>query len=266
MIDRGRFEADGFVAGIPVLDADGVARYHDALLALYGGIPEDLHRYMINLHGVLGWAAELGRHPRILDAVEAVLGSDLLLWKSKAFVKFPGPGNVAWHQDLPHWNLEPNRAVTAWVALSEVTEANGCVQVIPGTHQGGSRASAAGNDANSLLSAGLQFAVDDAEAARAAPMPLHAGEISLHHGMIVHGSGPNLTDAPRVGIAFVYAPADVRQRSAPDRHVVLVRGEQRNGDFFPQDAPPAGDAAVQLAEAADYFAKLRSGEIAYNVR
>jgi ectoine hydroxylase-related dioxygenase (phytanoyl-CoA dioxygenase family) len=266
MIDRAAFERDGFVAGIAALTDDEVARYRAALLDLYSHVPEDVHRYMINLHATLSWAADLARHPRILDAVAALIGADILLWKSKAFVKFSGPGNVGWHQDLPHWNLDPDMAVTAWVALSDVTPANGCVQVLPGTHQCGSRASEASADENSLLSAGLQFEVSDAEVAAAVPMALRPGEISLHHGMIVHGSGPNETEAPRVGIAFVYAPANVRQRSAPDRHVDLVRGQDRNGGFFPVDPPPAGEKQAQLAAAMDYFEKLRSGEIAYNVR
>lgn len=266
MIDRPAFERDGFIAGVAALTEEEVACYRAALLDLYAHVPQDLHRYMINPHAVLSWAADLARHPRILDAVAALIGDDILLWKSKAFVKFPGPGNVGWHQDLPHWNLEPDIAVTSWVALSDVRLENGCVQVLPGSHLRGSRASAASDDANSLLSAGLQFEVNDDEVAAAVPLVLRAGEISIHHGMIVHGSGPNETAEPRVGIAFVYAPATVRQRSAADRHVDLVRGQERNGGFFPIDQRPAGEMTAQLAAANDYFDKLRTGKIAYNVR
>ncbi len=263
---REAFARDGFVAGIPALAADEVARYRDALMEVYAALDPALQRHFINLHAVLGWAAELGRHPRILDAVAALIGPDLLLWKSKAFVKFPGPAHVAWHQDVPHWNLQPPETVTAWVALSEVTEENGCVRMIPGSHRAGSRASVASADPASLLSAGLQFDVSEAEQRAAVPVPLRAGEISLHHGMTVHGSPGNLTTAPRIGLALVYAPAHVRQSSAPDRYVVVVRGRERNDGFFPADPPPAGDRAMQLAAAADYFGRLKSGEIAYNVR
>ena len=265
MIDRGRFEREGFVAGIPALSAEELARYRPKLLGLYDALPTELHKHFINLHGVLDWAAALGRHAAILDAVEALIGPDILLWKSKAFVKFPGPAQVAWHQDLPHWNLVPAEAVTAWLALSDSNEGNGCVRAIPGSHRNGARASKAVSDPNSLLTAGLEFNVGADEAGRAAPIVLRAGEFSLHHGMLVHGSGENRSAAPRLGIAFVYMPAHVRQASAPDRHVVLVRGRDRAG-FFPADPPPAGAAAAQLAAAGDYFARLRSGEIPYNVR
>jgi len=260
------FARDGFVANIPALSPAETAQARDALMALYAALEPGLQRWFINLHAVLGWAAGLGRHPRILDAVAGVLGPDLLLWKSKAFVKFPGPGHVAWHQDVPHWNLVPPRTVTAWVALSDVTEENGCVRMIPGSHHAGSRASVAAADPASLLSAGLQFDVAEAEQRAAVPVPLRAGEISLHDGMTVHGSPGNRTAHPRIGLALVYAPADVRQAGAPDRHVVLVRGAARNGGFFPADPLPAGDEAAQHEAAAGYFARLRSGEIAYNVR
>jgi len=266
MIDRARFERLGYVAGLPALSPPEVARYRAALMRLYETLPENLQKHFINLHGVLDWAAELGRHPAILDAVEALIGPDIFLWKSRGFAKFPGPGHVAWHQDLPHWNLVPNEAVTAWLALTDVHEANGCVRVVPGSHRGGSRASQAEADPNSLLSAGLQFAVSETEAAEAAPMLLEAGQFSVHHGMIVHGSGANATNAPRLGIAFVYIPAHARQRAGADRHVVLVRGRDRTGGFFPVEPPPSGDPAMQLASARDYFERLKSGEIPYNVR
>ncbi len=265
MIDRAQFERDGFVAGMPALTAGELGFYRPKLLGLYEALPEALHKHFINLHGVLDWAAALGQHRAILDAVEALIGPDILLWKSKAFVKFPGPAQVAWHQDLPHWNLVPAEAVTAWLALSDSNEANGCVRAIPQSHRAGSRASRAVSDPNSLFTAGLEFNIAAADAQRAVPIALRAGAFSIHHGMTVHGSGENRTDAPRPGIAFVYMPAHVRQASAPDRHVVLVRGRDR-ARFFPVDPPPAGDAAAQLSAAADYFARLKSGEIPYNVR
>jgi non-heme Fe2+,alpha-ketoglutarate-dependent halogenase len=266
MIDRTRFEEEGFVTPNAALTPAEAARFRAALLELYDALDDDLQKHFINLHAVLDWADELGRHPRILDVVAALLGPDLFLWKCKAFLKVPGPGHVAWHQDLPHWNLVPSEAVTAWVALSDSTEDNGCVQVIPGSHRAGSRASTASADPDSLVSAGLQFDISDDEASQAAAMPLRAGEFSIHHGMAVHGSGANRTESPRIGIGFVYAPAHVRQSSAPDRHVVLVRGQARNGGFFPVEPRPHGARAAQLAQAADYFAKLKSGEIPYNVR
>jgi len=262
---RAQFDAKGYVTGLAALNAAELADAKAGVMALYGELDEGLYKHFINLHAVLDWADRLGRHPAILDAVESLLGPHLFLWKSKAFVKFPGPGHVPWHQDVPHWNLAPEEAITAWVGLSDVHEGNGCVRVVPGTQKQGSRAAAASADASSLLSAGIQFAVTEAEAASAEPMLLKAGQFSLHHGMVVHASGANDTDAPRIGIALSYIGARTKQRSAPDMHVNLVRGIDSEG-FFPPSAPPAGPRAAQMAAAAVYFGKLKSGEIPYNVR
>ena len=69
MIDRAAFARDGFVAGIPALSAAELQRYRAALLGLYDALPADLQKHFINLHGVLDWAAALGWHRAILDAV-----------------------------------------------------------------------------------------------------------------------------------------------------------------------------------------------------
>lgn len=260
-----QFDTKGYCAGLPALSTAEVAEYRDGVMSLYSELDPGLNKHFINLHAVLGWAHRLGCNPQILDAVESLLGPDLMLWKSKAFVKFPGPSHVPWHQDVPHWNLLPEEAITAWVGLSDVHESNGCVRVLPGTHKQGSRAAAASADASSLLSAGIQFAVTEAEAAAAEPMLLKAGQISLHHGMVVHASGANDTEAPRIGIALSYIAANTTQRSVPDMHVALVRGQDKTR-FFPASVPPAGPREQQMAAAASYFGKLKSGEIPYNVR
>ena len=232
-IDREFFEREGYLTGLLAMSVGEVKLFREELLYLYESLPADLHKHFINIHGMLDWANRLGRHPAILEAVEALIGPDIFLWKSRGFAKFPGPGHVSWHQDLPHWNLVPNEGVTAWVALDDVNEANGCVCIIPGSHQGGARANqAAANDVNGLFSAGLQFAISEAEVAQARPMLLKAGEFSLHHGMIVHGSGANNTKKVRPGVALVYIPAYTVQRSAPDRQVVLVRGQDPPAVFF----------------------------------
>ena len=261
-----RFAAAGYVAGVPALDATEVHHVRARLMEVYERLEPALQKYFINLHAVFGWADELIRHPRLVGIAQAVLGPDLFVWKTKAFVKFQGNAHVPWHQDLPHWNLEPAHAITVWVALSDVTLDNGCVRVVPGTHHAGSRAAVGADDDSSLLSAGLRFDVTDDEAARAEPMLLRAGEVSVHHGMVVHGSGPNTTDEPRAGIALIYMPAHVRQASTPDHHVVLVSGVDRTGGFYPADPRPSGSIDEQFASAATYFGRLRSGEIAYNVR
>ena len=75
------------------------------------------------------------RHPRILDAVEAVIGPNILCWSTDFFIKEPhDPGFVSWHQDSTYWGLEPPEVITAWLGLTDSTPENGCVRVVAGSH------------------------------------------------------------------------------------------------------------------------------------
>ena len=71
------------------------------------------------LHLVTTWMAELVRRPEILDAVEDLLGPDLLCWQTSLFIKeAQDPGFVSWHQDGNYWGLSCHEVVTAWIALA----------------------------------------------------------------------------------------------------------------------------------------------------
>jgi ectoine hydroxylase-related dioxygenase (phytanoyl-CoA dioxygenase family) len=85
-------------------------------------------------HLLLTWVDEIVRSPRVLDAVESIVGPDILVWGTSFFIKEPRNASfVSWHQDLTYWGLEPADIVTAWIALSESTSQNGAMRVIPGT-------------------------------------------------------------------------------------------------------------------------------------
>jgi len=80
----------------------------------------------------------LAHIPELLDEVERVIGSDIMLWSAGFFIKDPcNKTYVSWHQDSTYWGLEPPEIVTAWIALTPSTTANGCMQVIPGSHRRG---------------------------------------------------------------------------------------------------------------------------------
>ena len=86
-------------------------------------------------HLLFTWLNDLIRHERILDAVEDVIGPDILCWGTSFFIKEPhNPAYVSWHQDLTYWGLDPADIVTAWVALSDSTTENGAMRVVPGSH------------------------------------------------------------------------------------------------------------------------------------
>ena len=208
-----------------------VAHYDQHRELLDPLLPRERVAFSIENHLFLRWVYDMVVNPCVLDAVESVLGSDVLVWSSQWFPKFPHDKTfVSWHQDAAYWGLSPPNVVTAWIALSESRLANGCMCVIPGTHRGDllpQRDTYA--DAN-MLSRGQEIAVD-VDTERSVALELEAGEFSLHHIGIVHGSGPNESDAPRIGLAVRYISPDVVQQGRERDMVMLVRGHDRYGHF-----------------------------------
>jgi hypothetical protein len=197
-------------------------------------------------HLLFTWLNDLVRHPRILDAVEDVIGPNILCWGSSFFIKEPhNPGFVSWHQDSTYWGLDPATVVTAWVALSDSTAANGAMRVIPGSHKLDQVPHHDTFRSENLLSRGQEIMVEVDER-QAAMLELQAGEMSLHHVRLIHGSDPNPSGLRRIGFAIRYIPTTVRQVAGSHDHATLVRGVDDYGHFEPEERPDAdmSDRAV----------------------
>lgn len=205
-------------------------------------------------HLLLTWLDALIREPAILDAVEDLIGPNILCWGSSFFIKDAhDPSYVSWHQDSTYWGLEPPDIVTAWVALSESDEGNGAMRVVPGSHTLDQVAHRDTFAADNLLSRGQEIAVEVDER-QAVALPLSPGEMSLHHVRLIHGSQPNPSARRRIGYAVRYLPTHVRQVVGPRDSATLVRGVDRFGNFAPEQAP---DADLSVAALAHHAAVLR---------
>ena len=179
-------------------------------------------------------------HPQVLDAVESVLGPDILCWGSSLFVKEGNdPGYIAWHQDSYYWGLEPDDVVSAWIALYPSTIENGAMRVIPGsqTLPPLSHRKSSAQSANMLFT--HEELADDVDEAQAVDITLAQGDMSLHHIKILHGSPPNRSDGRRMGYAIRYVAPYVKQRGDMNS-ATLVRGEDHYG-YFAKDPVPTRD-------------------------
>lgn len=195
-------------------------------------------------HLLYTWLDEVVRSPHILDAVERLLGPDLLCWSSQFFSKPAGDdAYVSWHQDATYWGLSSNDVVTAWVALTPSTRQSGCMQVVKGTHHQQVRHEDHFDEAN-LLSRGQEIAVR-VDPASITHVELQPGQMSLHHVLLFHGSEPNRSEQARTGFAIRYIPTHVQQRAPFRDSALLVRGQDRFGHFEAEQSPQAdGDAAA----------------------
>ena len=167
----------------------------------------------------------------MLDAVEQVIGPNILVWGSSFFIKEPqNPSFVSWHQDSTYWGLEPADIVTAWVALSESIHENGAMRVIPGSHKLDQAPHRDTFAADNLLSRGQEIMVEVDES-KAVELRLQPGEMSLHHVRLIHGSEPNPSTKRRIGFAIRYVPTYVRQAAGLRDSATLVRGVDRVPPF-----------------------------------
>ncbi|MEI6838732.1 MAG: phytanoyl-CoA dioxygenase family protein [Alcaligenaceae bacterium] len=204
-------------------------------------------------HLLFTWADAMAHHPAILDAVEDCIGPNIVCWSSTFFIKEANsPGFVSWHQDSTYWGLDPDDVITAWVALTDVHESNGYMQVIPGSHKINQLPHLDTFHKDNLLSRGQEISVE-VDKSKARGIALSMGEISLHHIKLVHGSDANRSNDRRIGFAIRYIPTHVRQTKLRDS-AQLARGIDEYGHFDWEPRPKADldpDALAAHANAVD---------------
>jgi len=224
---------DGFVFPITIMSEAEARDYRNQLEALEAEdspeypVKRCLRRYP-NL--VLPFVDEILRCAEITDVVAEILGPDLLVLDAPFFIKEANtPSFVSWHQDLHYWGLEGEQEVTAWVALSPATAQSGCMKFIAGSHTGQVEHRDTFSEEN-LLSRGQKIAVevDESDAVEGTLKP---GQMSLHHGRVIHGSYPNRSGDRRIGIAIRYISTRTTQAPGGNMAATLVRGEDRFGNF-----------------------------------
>jgi hypothetical protein len=251
-----RYRQDGVLFPIPVLSAGEVERYRAAYLHLeqrLGGKPSARQLAQTHLH--FRWAYDLATHPRVLDAVEAIIGPDILVWTVSIFPKQPhDPAYISWHQDGTYWGLDSTRVTTAWIALTDSTIQNGCMRVVAGSHRRPIMPHRETYAKDNLLSRGQEVQVDVKEE-DATDVVLRAGEMSLHHVNIIHGSNPNRSDGRRVGFAIRFTTPATRQ-AGERQPAVLARGRDDYHHFEVLEAPPSGTIEEGIAAQAESARRL----------
>jgi hypothetical protein len=241
------YQEHGYYAPVRVLsaeDAAAIRRQLEAHEAAHGRLLGPLRH---KSHLLFTWLDALIRNPAILDAVESIIGPNILAWGSSFFVKERrDSAYVSWHQDSTYWGLEPPDIVSAWVALSESTLENGAMRVIPRSHKLDQIAHRDTFAPGNLLSRGQEIAVD-VDGTTAQALVLQPGEMSLHHVRLIHGSDPNPSDKRRIGFAIRYLPTHVRQVVGTHDSATLVRGVDAFGNFAPEQAPDADFSPAAIA-------------------
>jgi phytanoyl-CoA hydroxylase len=204
------FTKNGFTVFRGVLDADLVeeARAHVEWLGQrYPHLrPEEYHHPLMRNDAF--WV-RLVTDSRLLDIAERFLGPDLACFTAHYVCKPPQDGQpVLWHQDGAYWKLKPMTAVAAWVAVDESTRENGCLRMVPGSHDLPIYPPSVRTDiANMLYSQTREDVVRSwVDQAGVVDIELLPGDVSVHHPNILHCSEPNTSAKRRCGLDIGYIP------------------------------------------------------------
>ena len=248
-----QYNREGYYFPVRILDDEQVAANRARLEkfeATQGSPIEGAQRSKSHL--LFTWVDGLMRYEKILDAVEDLIGPDILCWNTFFWIKEPlSETFVSWHQDLRYWGLDTDNLVSVWLALSPATLETGCMRVLPGSHKGDLLPHTDEYKQHNLLTRGQEIAVEVDEA-KAVAMPLQPGEISIHNVRLAHASGPNRSKGRRIGLSMHYMPTRTKQTIGEWDSAALVRGTDRFGHFKepPRPTKDMDPAAVQFHEKA----------------
>lgn len=253
-----QYKRDGFVSPVRVMPEEEAIAMREKLEAFETAQGKPIHGTQKTKCSLLfPWAHELFTSDAVLDAVEDLIGPNILQYQCGVWIKEPESGSyVSWHQDSTYYGMDPLELVSGWVALSPATAEAGCMQVLPGSHKSGQLpVDYTEVSGDNLLASGqsTRYPVDESKVVL---MELQPGEMSLHHVALVHSSRPNHGGDRRIGIAGGYLPPHVRQTTDLKASAMVVRGEDTYGYYPLGEQPPqavddpatiAGhDKAVQL--------------------
>ncbi|XP_041111675.1 probable alpha-ketoglutarate-dependent hypophosphite dioxygenase isoform X1 [Polyodon spathula] len=268
----------GFVTGVPVLDTEELERATEGFSRLEREFGLEYTQYSLhNVHLKYRWVMSLATHPKVLELIKGILGPNVILLDSRFICKYPtkqkspsaacgkkqnsstlcgelqyqsapcgGQHNhglpfVAWHQDIRYWGFEGGSVASVWLALDDVDQENGVLQVIPGSHHQGLLPHITSSNPGNMLTANQEIPEHLLNTSEAVECPLQAGQMSIHDGLTVHASEPNLSTRRRCGFVIRYVPTSAYPVQDPDRPrtfnaTVLVSGVDEY-HHFPNSAP-----------------------------
>ena len=223
------YREQGFVVPEFRLPKDKLTRLQEALDRVIAANPDTRPEKLVSIHikgnqaeGVAGDSTflDIAQDDQIVDLVEQLIGPDVLLWGCQAFCKPPGDGmEVPWHQDGHYWPINPLATCTVWIAIDDSVIENGCLRVIPRSHEKQELYTHLKEDRPDIvLNQRVQNEFFDEQAA--VDVELEAGQMSLHDVYLIHGSNPNRSTRRRAGLAIRYMPgSSLFERRSPEENI-----------------------------------------------
>ena len=222
-----QYQEKGFIAPLDVLTKAEAEEVKSEIEFIEKKWPNELNGLGRNyVHLISPIFDKVVHNSKVLDAVESIVGKNILACGTTLFIKNPDEkGFVSFHQDAKYIGLEPHNWVTAWIAVTDVNEKNGCMRMWSGTHKNDlkNHVEKFDNNEGNLLTRGQT--VENVPLEETEPVILKSGQMSLHHPRIVHGSGVNKSKERRIGFVIQsYIGSNVEQVLGK-MYVQQARGE-----------------------------------------
>jgi ectoine hydroxylase-related dioxygenase (phytanoyl-CoA dioxygenase family) len=244
------FERDGFVAPVRAMSPERALHYRRALEAFETKFPDDRIKLDQKGHMICPWVDEMIREEGILDAIEDLIGPNILCWGTSLRAKAAdGRTFAGWHQDTAYADVKPIVVIVA-LALSPCRTVNGCIRGIPGSHNGPLLPHREAFGTSSLLSR-EQYIDAPIDESKAVDFELDPGEVALFNNAICHSSNPNFGGDRRIVYLLEMIPTHAYQHE-PRESAALVRGVDTfaNFDRDPRPKIELGSAEVAAWEKA----------------
>ena len=219
-----QYEDEGFVSPISIFSKEKAKEIRNEIESIENRIPDELEKSgRYNAHLISPLLDEVTHNSKILDAVQSLIGENILVCGTTLFIKNPNErGFVSYHQDAKYIGLEPHNWVTAWVAITDSNKKNGCMRMWSGSHKDSLREHDQKFNEGNLLTRGQT--VKNVPKEKTTPLVLKAGQMSLHHPTVVHGSDLNQSNDRRIGFVIQsYIGTNVKQILGKNS-VQLARG------------------------------------------
>tara|TARA_B100000123_G_scaffold270321_1_gene248004 strand:- start:21 stop:848 length:828 start_codon:yes stop_codon:yes gene_type:complete len=207
-----QYEDEGFVSPIDIFSKEKAKEIRNEIELIEKDMPKELEKSgRYNAHLISPLLDEVTHNPKILDAVESLIGKNILVCGTTLFIKNPFvKGFVSYHQDAKYIGLEPYNWVTAWVAITESNEENGCMRMWSGSHKENLKDHDQMFNEGNLLTRGQT--INNVPKEKVKSLVLKAGQMSLHHPKVVHGSELNKSNDRRIGFVIQsYIGTNVKQ-------------------------------------------------------
>ena len=206
-----QYNNEGYIAPINILSTEEAIEARKEIELIEKKIPNEINKKgRYNVHLISPKLDAIVHNSKILDTVESIIGKNILVCGTTLFIKNPKEeGFVSYHQDAKYIGLEPHNWVTAWVAITDSYEENGCMRMWPKSHLEIKDHNEKFNEGN-LLTRGQT--IEEVPVSELKSIELKAGQMSLHHPRIVHGSGINNSNDRRIGFVIQsYIGTNVKQ-------------------------------------------------------